>query len=496
MRKNPYPASGQRNRLGVAPRKKFPVCGRLAPLLAIAATLLAPASPVKAYGLLTHHELVDQSWETTIVPLLRSLYPSITPEQLHRAHAYAYGGSIIQDLGYYPFSNALFSDLTHYVRSGDFVRSLFRNAHNSDETAFAIGALTHYFGDSIGHSNATNPSVGIAFPKLSHKYGPSVNYAQDKVAHSRVEFAFDIDQATKLRLAPYNYVVNVGLDVPWKQISAAFHETYGFEIHEILGHYENAIHSYRLAARRFIPALTYAEAVLHNGGLGPDTPGPALDLQERRTQRLAREGHWDEHRKKPGVGIHVLAGFVFIVPKVGTLKMLSVKAPTAQTENLYIDSVNLTTTAVALALVQLGAPDSSDIDLTDREMAEIVRKKNAEIASTDSDRVVGPMPPAHSAVTLPEVVVPNRDLDTGQRVVPGGYPLTDETYVKLLAWLTKTPSQAVPQALKQDITDYYADPGAPISTKRDPKKWARVQQELQILSGMPTLPDAILAKLQ
>src|SRR4051794_10100615 len=183
-------------------------------MLAVLATLLCLfltlTQPANAYGILTHQQIVDHSWKSTIVPILLNRFPSLSPEQLRKAHAYAYGGSVIQDLGYYPFSNGFFSDLTHYVRSGDFVRSLFRNAHNADEMAFAIGALAHYLGDSIGHSQATNPSVAIEIPTLRRKYGPSVNYAQSKNSHSRVEFAFDINQAAKSRLAPYDYVGYIG----------------------------------------------------------------------------------------------------------------------------------------------------------------------------------------------------------------------------------------------------------------------------------------------
>ena len=93
---------------------------------------------------------------------------------------------------------------------------------------------------------------------------------------------------------------------------------------------------------------------------------------------------------------------------------------------------------------------------------------------------------------LPASVVPNRDLDTGSRVVPGGYPLTDQTYVELLARVTKDPTQPVPEGIKRDILDYYADADAPISTKQDHKKWAQTQKLLTVLSSMPTRADPVL----
>jgi len=183
---------------------------------------LAWSTPGKAYGVLTHHQLIDQAWSTVIVPILLSRFPALTNEQLREAHAYACGGCVIQDFGYYPFANGFFSNLTHYVRSGNFVQSLFQHPRTANEFAFAIGALSHYAGDSIGHSQATNPSVAVTFPKLSAKYGSSVNYAQGKYENSQVEWAFDANQAAKLRLAPAAYVHYIGLKVPREQLAAAF----------------------------------------------------------------------------------------------------------------------------------------------------------------------------------------------------------------------------------------------------------------------------------
>ena len=67
-------------------------------------------------------------------------YPGTTETGLREAHAFAYGGCLIQDLGYYPFGKELFSDLTHYVRSGDFVLALLREARNVNEFALPSGS--------------------------------------------------------------------------------------------------------------------------------------------------------------------------------------------------------------------------------------------------------------------------------------------------------------------------------------------------------------------
>jgi len=378
--------------------------------------------------------------------ILLNRFPSLTTEQLRKAHAYAYGGCVVQDSGYYPFANEFFSDLTHYVRSGDFVQKLFQHAHTANELAFAIGALSHYVGDSIGHSQATNPSVAIMFPKLRDKYGSSVNYAQGKYQHGQVEWAFDACQAAKLRLAPAAYVHDIGLDVPREQLADAFYETYGIPLREIVSGPLPAMKTFRFGARSFLPNFTYAEALLHKGGFPADTSGPELEEYEREIGQLPKEEGWDQYRRKPGVRTHLLGGLIVILPKLGMLKMLAIKDPTVETERAYIASVNLSTATLAVYLRQLMGT-KMNTGLTDR------------------------------------------DLDTGQPVVPGGYPLTDKTYARLLARLTKVPTQPVPAGLKQDIIAYYADPAAPISTKKEPKEWAAVQEKLQVLIGMKTISE-------
>lgn len=418
----------------------------VAPLTVCIQLMIGWPSSGQAYGLLTHHLLIDQAWKTVIVPILLDRFPSLTTEQLREAHAYAYGGCVVQDFGYYPFANAFFSDLTHYVRTGDFVQKLFQHAHTANEFAFAIGALSHYVGDSIGHSQSTNPSVAIMFPKLRDKYGSSVNYAEGKHQHGQVEWAFDANQAAKLRLAPLAYVRDIGLEVPREQLAAAFYETYGIPLREIVSGPLPAMKTFRFGARSFLPDSTYAEAVLHQGRFPADTPGPELDEYEREIGQLPKEEGWDQYRRKPGVGTHLLAGLIVVLPKVGMLKMLAIKDPTVETERAYIASVNLSIATLAVYLRQLNGT-KIDTGLTDR------------------------------------------DLDTGQPVVPGGYPLTDKTYARLLARLAKRPTQPIPAGLKQDIIAYYADPAAPISTKNKPKEWAAVQENLQVLIGIKAIPE-------
>ena len=432
-------------------------------LLAVFVPLSTPAS---AYSVLTHEQLVDLSWKSLIVPILLARYPTLTPAQLAEAHAYAYGGCAIQDLGYYPFGNPFFSDLTHYVRSGDFVRSLFLNARNADELAFAIGALSHYVGDTIGHSQAINPSVADEFPRLRAKYGPSVNYAEDEHAHVQTEFAFDINQISKHRLAPSTYLRHIGIEVPERQLAAAFYETYGLPIQTILGEHHPTVRTYRFGVRSFLPRIAYAENLLHHNRFPADTPGPELDRYISQITQLSTEAGWDAVRKRPGVGTYLLAGFIVICPKIGPAALFSIKGPTVSTEDLYIESVNRSSTSLRTLLDELAVAGRRSPDTSPQ--------------------------PGDALDTLAGKLVPNRDLDTGRRVQPGGYRLTDQTYAKLLDRITRDPSRPVPAGLRQDVLDYYADPNAPIFTRRHPAQWARVQADLARLRQLTPAKDNLL----
>ena len=416
-----------------------------------------------AYSLLTHEQLIDLTWQDSIVPLLLSQYPNLTPAQLTRARSYAYGGCAIQDIGYYPFGNQLFSDLTHYVRTGDFVLALFRNAHNADELAFAIGALSHYIGDSYGHSQATNRAVALQFPKLAARYGQSVNYAEGKHQHIQVEFAFDIDQIVHHRLAPLTYLRKVGMNVPVHQLALAFYQTYGISDSYLRPEQFINLRAYRTATRKFIPRVAYALVQIHRSQ-EPDEPDtPEAQEIEKEAANVDAANNWAAFRKKAGFETHLIAFIIRILPKVGPLALTAVKGPSPAAEADYMHSMVSATSSMRNRLT-LFTP------LASRQAAP-------------AGVTVTPQSPLTENQQHPLV---NRDLDTGQPVKPGGYSLTDKTYAKLLERLTRKPQQAIPPGIKQDVLAYYADENAPIVTKKDPDAWAKVQRELKVLATMPT----------
>jgi hypothetical protein len=446
----------------------------------LVALFLSGARPAAAYSLLTHEQLIDLTWEDSILPLLLSRYPGLTPSQLNEARAYAYGGCVIQDIGYYPFGDPPFSDLTHYVRSGDFVVNLFRNAKNADELAFAIGALSHYIGDSIGHPLATDVAVPEEFPNLRRKYGSLVNYAQGKHQHVQVEFGFDIDEISHHHMAPLQYLRHIGLKVPVKQLALAYYQTYGLTNDFTGPRHRFNVREYRFATRTFIPRIAFAVTLLHRRHEPPEPDTPEAAAVAKEIAAANAEYDWQLYRRKAGFETYLLAGALFVLPRVGPLRMAAVKNPTPATDADYIHSVAVSLAVLRRDLARFTPPEARRAHSATRAVIKAVQ--SADIPTTTlAHGSIAPRQPPDGRHPLP-----NLDLDTGKVVQPGGYPLTDITYARLLHKLARRPSRKIPPGIKQDILSYYANLDAPISTKKNAKKWARLQAELAILARMPT----------
>lgn len=440
--------------------------------------------PAHAYSLLTHEELIDLTWQSSIVPLLLSRYPKLTPAELEHARAYAYGGCVIQDIGYYPLGDPFFSDLTHYVRTGDFIVNLFRDAGNADELAFAVGALSHYIGDSNGHAEATNLAVPVEFPKLRAKYGDTVNYAQGEHQHVQTEFAFDVDQIAHHRLAPVHYLRHVGLEVPTKQLALAFYQTYGIGEDFTVGRKRRInVGAYRFAVHRFIPRIAYAVNQLHKRHEPAEADNPELQQLEREIAVVEKANDWATYRRKPGIGTYSLAGLLFVLPKIGPLKLVAIKGPTAQTEAEYIHSVMHSTDQLNRALRRFTPPPTPRPEAAAQAAAADTHSDPPPFASLAAKAGSSQDVPRKS----PDLKhpLPNRDLDTGRPVRPSGYRLTDQTYATLAHRLASNPQQAIPPGVQADILTYYANLDLPFATKEKPRAWAALQQDLATLKTMP-----------
>ena len=404
--------------------------------------VLMSYSSSSAYSVLTHEEIVDLLWTDEIQPLLLRRYPGLSEDQIKRAHAYAYGGAVIQDLGYYPFGNREFSDLVHYVRSGDFVRELLLESQDVDEYAFALGALSHYASDIAGHP-AVNRSVAIQYPKLRARFGQSVRYAQDKTAHLKTEFGFDTLQVAKNRYASQQYHDFIGFQVSKSLLERAFPVVYGLELKDVLTHEDMAVGSYRFAVNELIPQMTRVALQTHKKELMRETPNFAKKKFLYRLSRSDYERQWGKDYVKPGLGSRILATLLRHVPKIGPFKGLAFNNPTPQTEDLYIKSINTTVDQY-------------------RAFLEEVR--------TDT------------------LVLANCDLDSGQATKAAEYSLTDDTYAKLLAQLSERKFALTSPELRDNMLQFYSDLSLQIETKKDEVRWQAMLTELDQLKAVSPVP--------
>jgi Zinc dependent phospholipase C len=413
--------------------------GQVAALLLVVLTCTGGLS---AYSVLTHEEIVDLVWADQIRPLLMKRYPGLSEDQIKEAHAYAYGGAVIQDLGYYPFGNTEFSNLVHYVRSGDFVRELLLESQDVNEYAFALGALSHYTADIAGHP-AVNQAVAIEYPKLRAKYGKSVRYAENKTAHLKTEFGFDTVQVAKNRYASQQYHDFIGFEVSKPLLERAFPVVYGVELKDVLTHEDMAVGSYRFAISRLIPQMTRVALQTHKKELMRETPNFARKKFLYRLSRSGYEKEWGKDYVKPGVGTRILSTLLRYMPRVGPFKGLAFNNPTPKTEDLYIKSINTTVDQYRVFLEQV---------------------------RTDT------------------LLLPNCDLDSGKPTVAAEYSLTDDSYAKLLARVSERKFDLTTPELRENILQFYSDVSLPIETKKDQARWQGVLTELDQLKVVTPIP--------
>jgi hypothetical protein len=391
-----------------------------------------------AYSVLTHEEVVDLLWKDDIQPLLRKRFPAATEDDLKRAHAFAYGGSLIQDMGYYPFGNKYFSDLTHYVRSGDFVVNLIHEATDLNEYAFALGALAHYSADNVGHPTV-NRAVAVEFPKLRKKFGDEVTYADNPKAHIRTEFGFDVTQVARNRYTSDRYHDFIGFEVSKPVLERAFQDTYGIPLRDVISDEDLAIGTFRRAISHVIPEMTRVALLARKKELVAETPNFNARKFRYYLSRASYQREWGRGYRRPGFGTRVLAFFLKFVPKLGPFKAVDFKIPIHKTEDLYIASVDQTLENYKGLLADVGAQK---------------------------------LQPA------------NTDFDTGRMTRAGEYVLADRSYARLLDHLAQHNFEQITPELRKNILAFYGDPSAALATKRNAAAWEKTQNELQNLRAL------------
>jgi hypothetical protein len=388
-----------------------------------------------SYSVLTHEQIVDLVWKDQIQPLLLKRFPGASPDDLRKAHAFAYGGSLIQDMGYYPFGNKYFSDLSHYVRTGDFVEALIEQSTDLNEYAFALGALAHYSSDNCGHP-AVNRAVAIEFPELRRKFGNEVTYVDDPKAHIRTEFGFDMVQVAKNRYTSDAYHDFIGFQISKPVLERAFKQTYDLKLTDVIHKQDLAFGSFRRAISKIIPEMTKVALINRRADIVRDTPNFNKKKFLYRLKRTQYEKEWGKGYRKPGPGARVLAFVLKIVPKFGPFKALAFQIPTTQTEDMYIKSINTT------------------ID----NYTSLLREQQSG-----------------------QLRLSNLDFDTGKPARAGEYKLADQTYAHLLDDLAKRNFDQVTPDLRDNILSFYGNLNAPVATKKEKKAWVRTLVELQKL---------------
>lgn len=422
---------------------------RVGGALAVSVLFVCALSQVcSGYSVLTHEQIVDLLWDEQIKPLLLQKYPGTSDEELRVAHGYAYGGCLIQDIGYYPFGNRFFSDLVHYVRSGDFVQALLSEATDVNEYAFALGALAHYTSDITGHPSV-NTAVADSFPKLRAKYGPQVTFAQNKKAHIQTEFGFDVVQVAKQRYTTDAYHNFIGFQVSKPLLERAFLKTYGIELKDVVSNIDLSIGSFRWSIGHVIPEMTRVALLVKKDEMVKEDPTFAKKKFLFNMKRTDYERDWGKGYQKPGAGARILAVLFKLVPKIGPFKAIGFKMPSPETETLYLKSINSTV-------------DQYGIYLRD--------------------------------VKADKLSLKNTDFDTGKPTVAGEYGLTDEAYAKLLDKLADAKFAHMLDSLRQNLLDFYNTTNVPVYAKKNPERWNKALRNIASLKSM--VPEATTPEAQ
>lgn len=417
------------------PPRKILTCSLLTLMLAV----IMPAAS-NAFSVLAHEAVIDASWDMSILPLLRSKFPGSPPDSLNKARSYAYGGSLIADMGYFPLGNTYFTNLVHYVRSGDFVTALLAESHDLNEYAFALGALAHYMTDEYGHSLGTNIAVPIVYPKMQ-KFGRVVTYDDDRTSHKRMEFAFDVLQTARGNYVPESYHSFIGFQVAQPLLERAFLKTYGQKISALFLDISLTVATFRWSVKSLLPALTRTAWLIKRQDLITTKPGLTERKFHYRMKRKEFEADFGREREKPGFTAVILSFIIRVLPKIGPLRSLKFKDPGAEGERLFIKGFETSVSEYGKALNKL--------------------RKGKQIAFADID------------------------FDTGNLTSPGEYRLTDKTYSDMVIKLAEGKFGYLTAPLKANILNFYQDTTAaeradkPTSDRVNKEKTNKALQELK-----------------
>jgi hypothetical protein len=402
----------------------------------LALLLVITVRPAAGYAVLTHEANIDSTWERCLAPAILKRFPTTSPEELIDAKAYAYGGAIIQDMGYYPFGSVLFTNLTHYVRSGDFVHNLLAEARDRNDYAFALGALAHYSADLMGHSEGTNRAVPMVYPDLKAKYGDVVTYEQGKVQHGQLEFSFDVVQLASGKYHSQDYHQKIGFKVSKAPLERAFLKTYGLELSQVIVNVDLSIATFRFAVSQLIPTAARAAWHYKRKDIMKLSPGARRrDYMKRNNPAAFRKEYGNDYHR-PGFGARILSYFVRVMPKIGPLKPFAFRLPTPEAQKVFRTSFQ-----------------------------QVMADYCTNISRQPADTTANP------------IVLKNADFDTGHDTKAGEYALADETYGEWVRKLADKKFEKIDSVMRTNILAFFGSvPKTPASQE---EKEGDKQQETQ-----------------
>ncbi|MVN90179.1 hypothetical protein GO816_03480 [Mucilaginibacter sp. HME9299] len=413
--------------------------------IAVAACILLPFGG-QCFSILAHEAIIDAEWDRTLKPVLLKRYPQSTLDELIKAHSFAYGGSLVADMGYMPGGNSYFTDLLHYVRSGDFIINLLNEAQSLNEYAFALGAMSHYMADKYGHSMATNVTVPQLYPKLKAKFGNVVTYDNDHTSHSRMEFAYDVVQIGRSNYASVAYHDFIGFNVATAPLERAFLKTYGQELSVIFKNFDSSINTMRWGVKNLFPAMTRrawnskkSDIVKH------DSHASKRSFKYKMSRRMYNK-EFTGKREKPDIKARMVSFLVNILPKVGPLKNLKFVYPGVEGEKRF-----------------------------EKVFDTIIVKYATAIKQWDGDQL-----------KLNDI-----NLDTGHELKFGEYSLADNTYCELVTKLKQNNFACLTPDIQQHINAYFAGAELKKMFLDKPEKQMELQTALQELKNCKPIPGAV-----
>ncbi len=417
---------------------------RAAVMAAIVVSGVFAPRQAAAYSVLAHEANIDALWDSTIAPMLRARFPEATPEQILEARGYAYGGCVIQDLGYYPFGSRFFSNLLHYVRTGDFIDALIADAADVDEYAFALGALGHYSADNQGHPLAVNRAVALMYPKLKRQFGDRITYAQSPRNHVLVEFSFDVVQVAAAAYAPEAYHAFIGFHVAKPLLERAFSETYGIEMKDVFFNEDLAIGTYRHAVATTIPEMTKVAWGRKREEILKVVPGAKKERVVFNLRRGQYEKDFGADYEKPHGFARFLSGVYWLIPKIGPFRAFKFSVPTPEAERLFLESFTSTREHFKQSL---------------------------------------------DALSAARLNLSNTNFDTGKPTKRGEYSMADDTYDDLLGKLADRKFANVSDSLRSNLVAYYGSVESHSDdTDAQPKRLTTIRKHLAMLVAVTLLP--------